>query len=85
MRTLEDVGYAVHRNDVRNAARLSLTKDATAKRAAFFLLDFRECLDFDAVLSFGFICVFLILGFVTYTTKKSSNSSCVRVARWRGW
>lgn len=26
-----------------------------------FLLDFRECLDFDAVLSIGLICVFLIL------------------------
>jgi hypothetical protein len=29
-----------------------------------FLLDFRECLDFDAILSIGVICVFLILGFV---------------------
>jgi hypothetical protein len=26
-----------------------------------FLLDFRECLDFDAVLSIGLICVFLIV------------------------
>lgn len=26
-----------------------------------FLLDFRECVDFDAVLSIGVICVFLIL------------------------
>jgi hypothetical protein len=27
---------AAHRNDVKNAAHLSRTKDATAKRAAFF-------------------------------------------------
>jgi hypothetical protein len=26
-----------------------------------FLLDFRECVDFDAVLSMGAICIFLIL------------------------